>query len=450
MRLLMKKELLRFFLFPFILMIIVSFSFADKIHLKNGYTITGEIISSDETTVTIKAPVLGILEISRDKISSIEPPLEVSPEENESKKELIEPQTPEPEVQKPAREEISPQSSKPKSIFQKPKITDFLGTRRQKKRLTVYLSGGLTDIDGGDLNGVIRAYKQLISDYNDLYLTSYTADWKEFERITNWKGEVLVNITSSISFGLGIEYLYSKIQRGNITLNDADSGTVNGGLYYYDYTLTDNYQFAPQQELTVIPVTFNLYYFIPIGNIAEVFVKAGVSYNIGKFRYNENYQSDYQYQADYYASDDTFWYTYLDNYTEDGTYSYEVKSNETGIQAGLGLEIKPLRFISMVVEGTYRNINFKNWNGSGSDNWSFDEQWGRSDLGYSTDSGNESDAWSGKIYYYELYDSDLDKRYGFLSLHETPPQVSEFIKNPRVGKINLDGFSLRAGIRISF
>jgi opacity protein-like surface antigen/sRNA-binding regulator protein Hfq len=450
MRLLMKKELLRFFLFPLILIIVVSFSFADKIHLKNGYTISGEIISSDATTVTIKAPLLGIMEISRDKISSIEPPLEVPPEEKEPKKELSKPQPPEPEVEKPARGEIFPQSSKPKNIFQKPKITDFLGARRQKKRLSVYLSGGLTEINGGDLNGVIRDYKQLISDYNDFYLTSYTADWTEFERITNWKGEVLVNITSSISFGLGVEYLYSKIQRGSIVLNDSDSGTVQGGLYYYNYTLSDNYQFAPQQELTVIPITFNLYYFIPIGNIAEVFFKAGVSYNIGKLRYNESYQSDYQYQADYYASDDTFWYTYLDNYTEDGTYSYEVKSNETGVQVGLGLEIKPLRFISLVVEGTYRNINFKNWNGSGSDDWSFDEQWGRSDLGYSTDSGNESDAWSGKIYYYELYDSDLDKQYGFLSLHETPPQVSEFIKNPRVGKINLDGFSLRAGIRISF
>jgi len=450
MRLLMKKELLRLFLFPFILMILVSFSFATKIHLKNGYTISGEIISFDETTVTIKAPVLGIMEIKRNIITSIEPPLEGSPEEKEPKTELIETQIPEPKVHEPAREEIFPQPSKTKNVFQKPKITDFLGTRRQKKRISVYLSGGLTDIDGGDLNGVIRDYKQLISDYNDLYLTNYTADWNEFERITNWKGEVLVNITSSISFGLGVEYLHSKIQRGNITLNDSDSGTVLGGPYYYNYTLTDNYQFAPQQELTVIPVTFNLYYFVPIGSIAEVFVKAGVSYNIGRFKYNETYQSDYQYQADYYGSDDSFWYTYLDNYTEDGTYIYDVKCNETGIQVGFGFEIKPLRFISMVVEGTYRNINFKNWNGSGNDDWNFDEQWGRSDLGYSTDSGNEADAWSGRIYYYELYDSDLDKKYGFLSLHETPPQVSEFIKNPRAGKINLDGFSLRVGLRFGF
>jgi len=37
-----------------------------------------------------------------------------------------------------------------------------------------------------------------------------------------------------------------------------------------------------------------------------------------------------------------------------------------------------------------------------------------------------------------------------LSLHEQAPEATEFIKNPRVGKININGFSLRAGIRISF
>ena len=81
----MKKALLRLFLYPFILIVVVSFSFATKIHLKNGYTITGEIISSDETSVTIRAPVLGVMTIGKDKITKIEPPLEVSPEESEQR-----------------------------------------------------------------------------------------------------------------------------------------------------------------------------------------------------------------------------------------------------------------------------------------------------------------------------------------------------------------------------
>jgi sRNA-binding regulator protein Hfq len=446
----MKKTLLRLFLYPLVLIFLVSFSFATKIHLKNGYTITGEIISFDDTSVTIRNPVLGIMNIARYKITKIEPPLEVSPEDKELKSEIIEPETPDPKTQESDRRAVISKQSKTKSAVQKPIIVDFLGTRRGKKRISLYFSGGLTDIDGGDLNSVIRDYKQLVADWNDFYLTNYTIDWNEFKRITNWKGELLVNITSSLSFGLGVEYLNSKIQRGLITLNDSDSGTTNLGSSYYNYTSTDNYQFAPQQELTIIPVTFSFYYFVPIGNIAEVFVTAGVSYNIGRLKYNETYQSEYDYQADYYGSDDTFWYTYIDEYTEDGIYSYSVKCNETGLHAGLGFDIKPFSFISLVVEGTYRRVNFKNWIGSGDDSWNWDEQWGRSDLGYSTDSGNDSDAWSGKIWYYELYDADLDKQYGFLSLHEEAPEADDFIKNVRAGQININGFSLRAGIRISF
>ncbi len=446
----MKKELLRLFLYPLVLIFIVNFSFAAKIHLKNGYTITGEIISSDDTSVTIRIPVLGIMTIAKYKITKIEPPLETSPEEKELTNEIIEPETPAPKTQEPAREAVIPQQSKTKIAIQKPTIADFMGTRRDKKRVSLYLSGGLTDINGGDLNGVIRDYKQLINDWNTDYLTNYTIDWNESKRITNWKGELLINISSSFSFGLGVEYLNSKIQRGNITLNDADSGTTNLGGSYYNYTETDNYLFAPQHELTIIPITFNLYYFLPIGNIAEVYVKAGVSYNMGRLKYNETYQSDYQYEADYYGSDDSFWYTYVNNSTEDGTYSYDVKCNESGLQAGLGLDIKPFSFITIVVEGTYRRVHFKNWIGSGNDNSDWDEQWGRSDIGYNTDSGNESDSWSGTIWYYEFYDSDLDKQYGFLSLHEEAPEADELLKDPRVGNINIDGFSLRAGIRISF
>ena len=446
----MKKELLRLFLCPLVLIFIVSFSFAAKIHLRNGYTVTGEIISSDDTSVTIRVPALGIMKIAKYKITKIEPPLEASPEEKELTNEIIEPQTPEPKAQKPPRGAVLPQQSKKKSAGQKPIIADFLGSRRAKKRVSLLLSGGLTVIDGGDLNSVIRDYKQLVNDWNGSYDTDYTADWNESERITNWKGELLINITPSFSFGLGVEYLNHKIQRGNIVLNDSDNGTANLGSYYYNYSEIDDYSFAPQQELTIIPVTFNLYYFVPIGNIAEIFVTAGVSYNIGRLKYNETYQSDYDYIADYYGSDDTFWYTYINNSTEDGTYNYSVKSNETGIQAGLGFDIKPFSFISLVVEGTYRQVDFKTWVGSADDNWSVDEQYGRSDLGLITDSRNESGTWNGRIWYYEVYDSDLDKQYGFLSLHEEAPEADDITKNVREANININGFSLRAGIRISF
>lgn len=441
----MKKKLLRVLLVPFVMLTIVSLSFAAKIHLKNGSVIGGEIISFDDTSVTIKEPVMGNMKVSREKIININPPLR----DKEVKQGTIEPEISKPEPLEPAKRVALPQFSK--RAIQEPKPLEFLAERREKRRISVYLAGGMSNIiNGGDSNGVIRDYKQLINDWNVLYSTDYTADWKEFEWIQDFKGEIFFNLSPSISFGLGVEYLDTKKNKGKMTLNDENSGTFDGGLYYYNYSLKDNYSFEPEQRLIAIPITFNFYYFIPIGKIAEFFLKGGFSYYIATLKYNETYQSDYEYQADYYASDDTFWYTYIDNYTENGTYSYKVKCKETGFQAGVGFDVKLFSFLSIVAEGTYRFINLKDWNGNGTDSWSWDEEWGRSDLGYSTDSGNDSESSDGKIWYYELYDPDLDNQYGFLSLHEEEPQTSEFIKNTRPAEIKLNGYSLRVGIKISF
>ncbi|GAI11034.1 unnamed protein product, partial [marine sediment metagenome] len=38
----------------------------------------------------------------------------------------------------------------------------------------------------------------------------------------------------------------------------------------------------------------------------------------------------------------------------------------------------------------------------------------------------------------------------FLSLHEEAPEADDITKNVREANININGFSLRAGIRISF
>jgi hypothetical protein len=235
-----------------------------------------------------------------------------------------------------------------------------------------------------------------------------------------------------------------------MALNDTDSGTFNDSLYYYNYSLEDDFSSGPQPKLIVIPVTCDLYFFIPAGKKAELFVKAGIGYYWGTLKYNEAYLRDYKYQADYYGSDDTFWYSWIDNYTENGNRTYEAKCKELGYQAGIGLDLKLSSLVSLVVEGNYRYVNFKDWSGNGSESLSWTEESGRSDLGTTTTSANESDSWSGKVWYYELYDSGLNKQYKRIFLHEEAPQASDLIKNVRQAEINLNGFSFRAGIKITF
>ena len=409
----MKKEFLKNCLFSILMMTIVSLStaYAATIRLKNGTIIGGERIFFDDASITMKEPVLGI-----------------------------------------ARKISLPSFSN--KAFLKTSQPEFLSEWKEKGRKSLYISGGASYINGGDLNGMIRGYSDFIRDLNDHYQTDYSIDWKEFKWIQNLKAEVLLNLSNSFSLGLGVEYL-ARTQKGTMTLNDAYSGTFDEDLYYYNYSLEDNLSSWPQPKLIVIPVTCDLYFFIPAGKKAEVFLKAGVGYYFGKLKYNEASMRDYKYQADYYGSDDTFWYRWIDNRSDNDTCAYEAKCKELGYQAGIGVDFKLSSLFSLVVEANYRYVNFKDWSGNGSESLSWTEESGRSDLGINTESGNDYDSWGGKIWYYELYVPDLNKQYKQIFLHEEAYKEGEWIqgaeiKKVRQAEINLNGFSLKAGIKITF
>jgi hypothetical protein len=409
----MKKEVLKICLFSILMMTIVNLSMAYSatIRLKNGTIIGGERIFFDDASLIIKEPVPGI-----------------------------------------ARKISLPSFSN--KTFLKTFQPEFISEWKEKGRISLYISGGASHINGGDLNGMIKGYNEFIRDLNDHYQTDYSIDWKEFGWIQNFKAEVLLNLSNSFSLGLGVEYL-AKTRKGTIIQNDADSGTYIDTLYYYNYSLEDNISSWPQPKLIVIPVTCDLYFFIPLGNKADVFLKGGVGYYFGKVKYNESYLQDYKYKADYYGNDGTFWYSWIDNGTENDTWNYEAKCKELGYQAGIGLDIKLSSLVSLVVEANYRYVNLKDWSGNGSESLSWTEESGRSDLGITTENGNKSDSWDGKIWYYELYIPDLNKQYKHIFLHEEAYKEGEWIqgaeiRNVRQAEINLNGFSLRAGIKITF
>ena len=421
----MKEVLFRFFLSSIIMMIFISSAFAAQIYLKNGSIIEGEIVLIDDTSVTIREPALGILKISREKIIKIEHSLE----EKDVKKERVEVEIP-----------------KQKELYDFEYPTEKTG----KKLMSIYLGGGLNNISGGDFNGMIKDWNEAYKDYDDYFLTAdYSADWKEFRWLQNLKGEILFNLSPSFSMGLGVEYLIKK-NKGNLTSDYEDSETFDESGYYYNVFIEANDLWEPEYKLSAIPITFNVYFFIPISSIGEVFITGGVGFYFGRLEYNEPYEYIEEYLEDYYGDDDTYWYSLIDNYSYTGTYIYEAKCNQIGFHGGIGFDIKLFTNISLVVESNYRYVNFKNWEGSGSDNWSWDWEYGWSDLGLDYMSGSESESWEGKIWYWEYNDSDTAKQYKRIFLLEEEPEVSGEIKNVRQAEINLNGFSLRLGIRFSF
>ena len=422
----MKKGLLKFFLLLVTWMLVITVSYAAQITLKNGRVIEGEIISFDKSSVTVKEPVSGIIKIPRERILKIEPPLE----EKEVKKARIEPG-------------IKKQED--------PYIVDF--RIREKKLISLCLSGGMNNINGGDLNGAIRDYKQLITDYNDYYSTDHRADWKELSWILNFKGEFLYNLSPHFSIGLGFEYLTKK-NKGAITLSEENSDTIYEGGYYYTYSLIDNYSEEPSYTLGAIPITLNIYYFMTLHKKVEAFFVGGIGYYFGTLTYDNPYQSDTDYKEDYFSTaDDTYLFTRVQDDSYEGTGTYKKATcNTIGFHGGIGVDIKLFSNISLVAEGIYRYVKFKDWNGIWSDNYTWDERWGWSDVGYSEDSGSVSESWNGKIWHYDEYEnSDIGKWYQKMSLPERDPRPLEGeIKNVRQAEINLNGFSLRIGIKFSF
>jgi len=406
------------------MMIIVSVSYSAKIHLKNGSVIWGEIIFSDDTSVKIKEPVLGIRKISREKIIKVVPYLG---EKEVNKKRIA-------------------------AEIQEKEESYTFGYPPEKKFVSIYLSGGLSNILGGDLNGMIKDWNEAYEDYDEFFTTSsFSADWKQFRLIQNLKGEILFNLSPSFSIGLGVEYLTKK-NKGALTFSNEDMGTVYEAGYFYDAFFEENDNWEPEHKLTAIPVSLNAYLFIPVASQAELFITGGVSYYFGKLEYNEAYQYDLDLQADYYLDDGTYLYTLeYDNYSEEGTIIYEAESKKIGFQAGIGFDVMLHSNISLVVEGNYRYVNFNDWNGNGEEEWSWNEQWKWSDevdIHFDNDSGSES--WNQKIWYWEFDDSDTEKQYKRIFLLDEKPVANTEIKNVRQAEINLNGFSLRAGIKISF
>ncbi len=158
----MKKVLLKFFLLLITVMIITGVSIAAKIHLKNGVIIQGEIVDFDDTSVNIKDPLVGIVKISRGRIKKIEPPLEIK-----AKK-------------KKAVAEISGQED--------PYDMDYPAGEWKKKSISFYVGGGLLNINGGDLNGMIGDWSEAYEDYDDYFATAdFSAEWAEIKRLQKYK-----------------------------------------------------------------------------------------------------------------------------------------------------------------------------------------------------------------------------------------------------------------------
>jgi opacity protein-like surface antigen len=322
---------------------------------------------------------------------------------------------------------------------------------RKTSLLSVYLGVGVNHIGGGDLNRNVRDTNARYEAWNSIGLANpynNVIKWDEIKWIPNWKGELILNVFRRISLGIGIEYLTQSNQGYLAFAHIRKSGSAeSGNENTFVFTITNQLE----HKLTVLPITLNLYYSIPLNRFADVFFSVGIGYYIGKIRYN-SYSPLHEFDIlDFFDSAGGLTdsvrierYDYL-------TQEYEAQNNTIGFQGGLGLDLKLSSAFSFIIEGNFRIVNFKDWEASRNAVSEIDEIW---ELPGGTilydDSITDTTNQDGNLWFLERLDSNLDKWYGSFGFFEEQPEPSEWQRNIRKGELDFNGFALKVGVRFRF
>lgn len=321
------------------------------------------------------------------------------------------------------------------------------------------LSGGVSNINGGDFNRYIRDSNAFAADANRYwsgYLYSYSADWKEVRWLARLSGEIYIRFGETFGVGLGAEF-YNKTNPGTL-----------GSDYFYPFMEYGSGSYALcevskdlitriSQTLTVTPITLSFYRFLPVGPHAEAYVKLGVGYYRAKLASDLVEAMEYIYKEIWYENGGAllpphYQYRQSEAYTE----SWEAKGKTIGFHLGAGFNLNLSNNIALFGETFYRSANFKEWPGTGkSETWEY-ASWGWTNqaaplvLPYSWEK-NTHRKLNGRLWFYEDIDPRLTTEYyGKYVMLRTAPSPTTSTRNFRPAEINLDGFTFKAGIKVFF
>jgi hypothetical protein len=424
----MKKRILKTTVFLALIAGLTVMTFAAQITLKNGKILEGPIVSYNAVSVTIKDATLGEITIARENILKIDPPLE----------------------------EKRPAAAAPTYVYNEQR--ERPRAKSGRLQLGFNLSGGMSNIDGGDFNKAIRDYNSYYNDLNEYYgETNYTVDWKEMKWLTSFRGEIFARIGKYFGVGLGVEFM-KKSNPGTIAYKYDDAYKYQYTDYYNNYSISDNQTALWDQSISVIPLTLNLYGFFPLGDKIDLFANLGPGYYLGTAETTQTVDETWIEKNTFYYNNGTPWPPhYYDRQIYNYTYQSKVTCNTIGFHFGVGLNYKLTSLITLTGEAFYRAAKFDNWEGTGSYNDTLKEDWGwvnnPDGPGTSSATTRSDDSWSGKLLYFENYDSDLKtKYYGRYFLYEpgTEPETDAYTKNIRPAAFNINGFSFRIGIKVGF
>jgi len=308
---------------------------------------------------------------------------------------------------------------------------------RGKVGISFKLSGGMGySLNGaGDLETVRGGTQDILESIEDLTGYSSIFDWKRLSFIPDFKADIIINFMPNfgIGFGSGLITATSKVR---YSIKYEESGNPWWGSWSYE----TNESSSGDYKITVIPLNFDLYFFLPMGSPGKLnfFGYAGIGYYLGKL----TLEGTMKYEEDY--EEDDYWYGhYYYDYDETITHTEETKCNTLGFRGGFGLEVKMTPNISFCTELFGRFVNFNNWDGSYTDEWEYTDK-----SSWYQYSGKGSEGEEGFLWYSEI-DTGLDGDLPVIGTSEDKPS-GYGVTGVRKAAINLNTFGLLFSIKFRF
>jgi len=269
------------------------------------------------------------------------------------------------------------------------------------------LIGGTNLLMENDLNNYVEGMNNYLSDFADT-IPDVSVD-SEFEPIKmgmDFSGEILIHFMPQFGIGIGAGYISTgKESMGKLSAPNGD---------YESITM--------HPQVSAIPITFSLYYGIPLGNRMEVVLNGGLGYYLGTINYEVVFE----------GGSPTYGYSYEETETWDTT------SNAFGFHGGLDFEFGFSSNFAFVVGARGRLVKFTDLTG--------DLEWEYTYSPGGSGSGTDKDQ---TLWYGIKEDWMTGNEYVQLTLSEDRPTGSSW-SDVRKAEISLSGFVFQAGIKLTF
>jgi len=265
------------------------------------------------------------------------------------------------------------------------------------KKFSLVLSAGYGTITGGDIPKVLDGMNTTIRDLAALSGFTVADTLEPAKWGPGLEAEFLFRPARNFGLSFGTGILRKKEDTHLAAEQDALAGISVGW--------TATYQ--------VIPLQLSGYYFLESGSKMTVYAKAGIGYYFGRMTYTSR-------------TDQTLLGIGWDQ--NDG----EATASGLGFHGGLGLEYPLSPTFAIFLEAAGRYVNLKDWSVEND---------------YSADWGTEHQ--TGRFWYAEKLVEASGKYYASLQLFEERPSNPDW-RNIREAAFGFSGFTLKAGMRISF